>query len=72
MTKSSAAAPKDETPVVAVVDLTLTEFCARLSETVRRPELISAFEYTELAAGHLKDTAEAFQARFDTFVNTPV
>lgn len=53
-------------------DLSLVEFCTRLSATVRRPELISAFEFSERRAGRVKDTAEAFQARFEKFGKTPV
>lgn len=53
-------------------ELSLVEFCTRLSATVRRPELISGFEFTERRAGRVKDTAEAFQARFEKFGKTPV
>ena len=53
-------------------DLSLVEFCTRLSATVRRPELISGFEFTERRAGRVKDTAEAFPARFEKFGKTPV
>jgi hypothetical protein len=56
----------------AAVQVTLTEFCTRLSEKVRRVGLLAAFEYTERKAGRTKDTNEAFQGRFDKFVNTPV
>lgn len=55
-----------------VVEITLTEFCTRLSETVRRPELIGAFEHASKAAGRLKATSEAFQAAFTKFRNKPV
>ncbi len=77
MSKSNSAAPVEiaspvESKAAAVEELVLQEFCRRLSEKVRRPELISAFEYTEIRAGHLKDTAEAYQARFDSFVKSPV
>ncbi len=54
------------------VDMTLGEFCARLSQSVRRPELIAGFEHSERKAGKLKDTDEAYQARFDKFIKTPV
>lgn len=73
MSKTSPSpAASDDTPGVGSTELTLTEFCRRVSETVRSPELISAFEYTERRAGNLKDAPEAFQARFDSFVNSPV
>jgi len=51
---------------------TLDEFCARLSETVKSPELLGAFHHVELAAGRSRDTAEAYRARFDEFLNKPV
>lgn len=64
---------EQQTTVVAETsDLSLVEFCTRLSATVRRPELISAFEFSERRAGRVKDTAEAFQARFENFGKTPV
>lgn len=56
---------------VRAITLSLNEFCARLSETVRRPELISAFEYTERNAGRNRDTFAAYRERFDVFVNSP-
>lgn len=58
--------------VPASVPLTLVDFCTRLSERVRRPELIGAFEFHERTAGRLKATTEEFQARFDEFINKPV
>lgn len=67
MAKDQPAQPLPTAPA-----LTLTEFCARLSETVKSPELIGAFEFTQKRDGHVKDTAEAFRARYDAFVNTPV
>lgn len=70
MSKSATPAAADA-PVEAV-ELTLNEFCQRLSETVRRPELLSAFEYTERASGRVKGTAAAFEASFEQFRKTPV
>lgn len=52
--------------------LSLTDFCTRLSETVKRPELIGAFEFTERRANRLKATEAEFRARFDAFINAPV
>lgn len=66
MAKEQAPAAQD------IPKLTLTEFCTRLSEKVKRPELLGGFEFIERRAGRIRDTADAFQARFDTFVNTPV
>ena len=59
-------------PVAASVPLTLQEFCIRLSVDDRRVELIGAFESVERRAGRLKDTAEAYSARYQAFINKPV
>ena len=72
MSKTANTAGQAAEPVAPQVSLTLSEFCLRLSESVRRPELISGFEYVERRAGRLKDTHEAFQGRFEQFVKTPV
>lgn len=56
----------------ASVPLTLQEFCIRLSADDRRVELIGAFEATERLSGRLKDTAEAFSARYQAFIHKPV
>lgn len=75
MAKADTATPvqaaQDTGDAPASVPLTLTDFCIRLSETVRRPELIGAFEFHERTAGRLKATAEEFQARFDEFTTKP-
>lgn len=52
--------------------MTLDEFCARLSETVKRPELIGGFHFVERAAGRQRDTAASFQSRLGEFMNKPV
>lgn len=71
------ATEKNIAPAPAVVGeveptLAISEFCARLSETVKRTELIGAFAHVEQAAGRALDTAANFRARFDKFVNKPV
>jgi hypothetical protein len=67
-TNNDVAVPvKAEAPTV-----TLNEFCARLSESVRRPELIGGFFATERGAGHLRDSEAAYRARYDEFVNKPL
>lgn len=76
MAKADTAAPaqgaaQDAGSAPASLPLTLTDFCLRLSESLRRPELIGAFEFHERTAGRLKATAEEFQARFDEFTNKP-
>lgn len=52
--------------------LSITDFCARLSETVSRPELIGAFAHVEKKAQRVNDTAANYRARFDAFINQPV
>ena len=52
-------------------ELSLDEFCARLSAADRRVELIGAFHATERAAGRVKDFEAAFAGRFVAFVNSP-
>ena len=69
---------KEDSKAIAVVEVeaapevALDEFCGRLSETVRSPEVIGGFHYTERAAGRLRGTFEAYRARFDEFINKPV
>lgn len=58
-------------PAASAPTLTVNEFCRRKSETVRRTELIAAFFSHETREGNVKDTAEAFEARFQTFINKP-
>lgn len=71
-TKEAAMAEDTAIAATETVELTLVEFCARLSATVRRPELIGGFESAEKLAGKVKATAEAFQADFEDFCNKPV
>lgn len=67
-----AEKPKNPAPAPAKAEagpmkLTLQEFCARLSKTCSRTELIGAFEYAERRAGRLKDAEDAFNDRFKAF-----
>jgi hypothetical protein len=69
-------APVDPAPTptpapAPVIELELEEFCRRLSETVRSPELIGGFEHTQKVAGIYKNTQAGFQAAFNEFVNAP-
>lgn len=66
--------PTDTSAVTAApeVKLSLTDFCIRLSETVRRPELIGSFEATERRAGRIQASEAEFRKRYDAFVNKPV
>ena len=60
------------TAQAAPITSSLTEFCMRVSQTVRRPELIGAFEHVERTAGRTTDTEAAYRARFDAFLNKPI
>jgi len=67
------AAPTEQVGEAApYVALTLIEFCTRLSEKVKRPELIGAFAAVEKQAGRVSATEAEFRARFDAFCNAPV
>jgi len=52
-------------------DITVEEFCTRLSQTDRRVELIGGFHFDEKQAGRFKDAETAFSARFTEFANKP-
>lgn len=55
----------------AVSEITLEEFCTRLSMVDKRVELIGAFESTEKASGTIKSQESAFKARFEAFATKP-
>lgn len=63
--ETQAQAPAEPT-------LSLQEFCRRLSETVKHPELIAGFEYSERVAGNTEGTLDKFQAAYSAFVIKPV
>ena len=64
--------PVENTPAeVGEFPLTIEEFCARLSKTDRRVELIGGFYAVESAAGRVKDLESAFAARYTKFINQP-
>ncbi len=67
-TVAEAYAPAAE---VAEFELTLQEFCTRLSVTDKRVELIGGFEHSERTSGRAKDTETAYRARFVAFINRP-
>lgn len=66
----SKSAPVESVETAAPT-LSLTEFCTRLSETVKRPELIGAFEHVERRAGRNSATDAEFRARYNEFINAP-
>jgi hypothetical protein len=67
-TDSAPEAPATE----AQPSVTLDDFCVRISETVRSPELIAGFHHVERAAGRLRGTFDEYKTRFDAFRNLPV
>jgi hypothetical protein len=67
-----ATAEASAQPATPELPQHLNEFCARLSATVKRPELIGAFEHHERTGGRVSATESEFKARFDAFRNKPV
>lgn len=68
-------ATKKDTPETsnpAAPELTLDDFCARLSSTDNRVELIGGFHFVEKQAKRFKDSESAYRSRFEAFVNKPV
>ena len=69
--------PSNDTPAAPAPaqaqsdELTLTEFCTRLSRTDRRVELIGGFHAVTSRAGVIKDTEAGFAARFEAFATQP-
>lgn len=53
-------------------DVTLAEFCTRLSINDKRVELIAGFEYSEKKAGREKGAEQDFATRFAAFQRQPV
>lgn len=62
----------EETTNEQAVELTLDEFCMRLSNKDRRVEMIGGFHAHEKAAGRVKGGESDFQQRYDDFINKPV
>lgn len=52
-------------------DISLDEFCLRLSNSDKRVELIAAFNHVEGKDNRIKDTETAYRSRFDAFINAP-
>lgn len=69
MAKTEVVEPqKGEKPA----QITLDEFCTRISLSDKRVELIGAFHHCEKLEKRIKDDESAFQIRFNAFVNKPV
>lgn len=52
-------------------DLTLDEFCRRLSAKITAPELIGGFCHAQTVAGIVKGSEASFAAAFDAFSKQP-
>lgn len=52
-------------------DLTLQEFCTRLSTSDGRVEMIAGFHYSEIQAGRTKDSEANFSSRYVAFQTQP-
>lgn len=69
------ATPPPETPDLPeppqTFDMTVEEFCRRLSGDDRRVEMIAAFFADERANGHVKASEEVFRARYADFQTRP-
>lgn len=73
MAKNEAAAVVDEVVAAPPVEqVTLNEFCTRLSLSDKRVELIGGFHHQETAKGTIKDAESEFYSRFLAFANKPV
>lgn len=68
--RDQSAAPSAAEP--DSFDLPLDEFCARLSTTEPRVELIGAFYADERRQGRLKASDAEWRQRFDAFAVRPV
>lgn len=62
----------DAPAAAAPADVTLDEFCTRLSLTDKRVELIGGFHHVEKKHRRFKDAEPKYRARFEAFVNKPV
>lgn len=71
---AQASAPAVAPAVVdpAAEQVTLDEFCVRLSQEDKRVELIGGFHSVEQKAQRFKDAESSYAARFKAFVNQPV
>jgi len=62
-----------EAPVVLVnsFDLTLDEYCLRLSADKVSPEMIGGFHHSQVASGKTSASSAAFAAAFEAFKKQP-
>lgn len=72
-TKAPAASTESEdAPQVPAAEITLTDFCSKQSETVRRPELLSGFHRYMTKRKVERATPDAFAKAMTEFLNQPV
>lgn len=71
MVENAPPAPAGEpvTDTTAPAKVSLKRFCADLSVTDRRVELIGGFHHSESVAGRMLDTKEAYAQRYADFAN---
>ncbi|EDY2030037.1 hypothetical protein GTB64_004479 [Salmonella enterica] len=65
------AKPTPKTKETPALEVSLDDFCKRLSRTDSRYTLIAAFHLNQTKASKLRDTASAYQERFEKYINTP-
>jgi predicted CoA-binding protein len=58
-------------PAAPAEQITLDEFCTRLSQVDGRVEMIGAFNSVETLAKQFKDAEQAYQDRYRAFINAP-
>lgn len=70
----AAVSPVEAAPVddVVVNEVVLEEFCARLSGTDKRVELIQGFYFEQKRDGKIKGTDAEYHASFQVFITKPV
>ena len=61
----------EETVQASNFNVTLDEFCKRLSLKKVGPELISGFHHAQKKAGNVKDSDAVYSAAFANFVKQP-
>ena len=70
-TTEATASPVSPGAAQTDFDLSLDEFCTRLSGGDRRVELIAGFHHTELVAGRTKGREAEYQSRYVAFATQP-
>lgn len=76
MAKTPKTAPSAQEPATpsteAPAELALHEWCANVSQTDRRVELLGAFYTIETREGRVKAPPEVFADRYAEFANRPL